>query len=192
MTGPLRNTRHEAFVQLLLQGEIAIDAHEKAGFVRDDGNSARLKASPKVQERLAELQAEIAGATKVTVASLLDELEDARKRADSLDQLSAVVKAISEKARISGLMVQKVEVGGVGDFSACETVEAVVDDLLKYSLHPAHQIATERDRQELIAMTERHYAEIQEVIAAIKARPVVGMCVDSPRLTNSSGETKPP
>jgi len=35
-------------------------------------------------------------------------------------------------------MVQKVEVGGPGDFSACETVEAVVDDLLKYSLNPSY------------------------------------------------------
>ena len=83
---PLRNTRHEAFVQYLLQGETAIDAHEKAGYARDDGNATRLTKNPKVMERLAELQAEIAGENKVTVASLLNELEEARKRADSLDQ----------------------------------------------------------------------------------------------------------
>jgi hypothetical protein len=107
----------------------------------------------------------------------------------SLNQLSAATAAILGKAKISGLMApQKLEVGGPGDFSACETVEAVVDDLLKYSLNPSYQVATERDRQELIDMTERQYAEVQEVLDAIKARPVAGVRVDSPRLTNSSGK----
>ena len=36
------------------------------------------------------------------------------------------------------------EVGGPGDLSTCETVEETVDDLLKYSLNPSYQIATER------------------------------------------------
>ena len=40
----------------------------------------------------------------------LDELEYARSRADNLDQLGAAVKAISEKGKISGLLVQGVEV----------------------------------------------------------------------------------
>ena len=109
MAGPLRNPRHETFVQLLLQGETATDAHEKAGYARDDANATRLAKNPAVVERLTELQSAVAEKTQVTVESLVNELEEARKRADSLDQLSAVVKAISEKARISGLMVQKVE-----------------------------------------------------------------------------------
>jgi hypothetical protein len=72
----LKNPKHEAFVQLLLQGESAIDAHERVGYRRDDGNSARLKASPKVQERLAELQNAVAEKTQVTVESLVNELEE--------------------------------------------------------------------------------------------------------------------
>jgi hypothetical protein len=165
----------------------ATAAYEAAGYAKDEGSATRLRANPKVQARLAELQADVAKETKITIEGLLDELEEARKRADSLDQLSAVVKAISEKAKISGLLVQKMEVGGPGDFSKCETVEEVVDDLLKYSLNPSYQIASERDRQDLIAMYERHYAETQELLDAIKARPVAGMRVDSPRLTKSNG-----
>ena len=172
MTGPLRNVRWERFVQALFEGQNITSAYATAGYRRDDGNAARLRNRPVVQERLTELQSEVAAKTQVTVASLVDELEEARKRADSLDQLSAVVKAISEKARISGLLVQKLEVGGPGDFSACETVEAVVDELLKYDLNPAYEIATERDRQELIAMTRRHFAAVDEFIAGIKARPI--------------------
>jgi hypothetical protein len=48
--------------------------------------------------------------------------EHARARADGLDQLSAAVKAISEKAKISGLLVRKIEVGDAGAFSECETI----------------------------------------------------------------------
>jgi hypothetical protein len=34
--------------------------------------------------------------------------------------------------------------------------------------------------RKLIDMAERHYAEMQEVIDAIKARPVAGVRLDSP------------
>jgi hypothetical protein len=172
MTGPLRNVRWERFVQALFEGQNITSAYATAGYVRDDGNATRLRNRPAIQERLVELQEAAAKEAKITVASLLDELEEARKRADSLDQLSTVVKAVSEKARISGLLVQKIEIGAAGDFGACETVEAVVDELLKFSLNPSYEVATERERQELIDMTERHFAEMQEVIAAIKAKPI--------------------
>jgi hypothetical protein len=105
-----------------------------------------LKGNEKVQARLAELQEAAAKKSEVTVASLLDELEHARARADGLDQLSAAVKAISEKAKISGLLVQKVEVGGAGDFSGCDSVEAVADELITYFLNPSYQPASEQDR----------------------------------------------
>ena len=99
---PLRNPRHEKFVQSLLEGKSAPRAYVEAGYAKDDGNATRLRVNPKVQDRLAELQAEVAKQTKVTVESLLDELENARQRADFLDQLSAAVRAIESKARISG------------------------------------------------------------------------------------------
>jgi hypothetical protein len=62
---------------------------------------------------------------------------------------------------------------------------------MKYSVHPAHQIATERDRRELVDMTEGHFAEIQEVIDAIKARPVAGVRVDTPRPAIGNGKSRP-
>lgn len=96
---PLNNARHERFVQLLLHGENATDAHEQAGYVRDDGNATRLRANPKVQERLTELQAEVVKDTKITVESLLGELEAARQRATDLEQLSAAVRAIESKGK---------------------------------------------------------------------------------------------
>ncbi len=75
---------------------------------RDDGNASRLANNPEVQARLAELQTQIGGENNVTVASLLDELEAARAKSTNFDQLSAAVRAIEAKAKISGLLIQRI------------------------------------------------------------------------------------
>ncbi len=147
--GPLRNPRHERFVQGLFEGLPASRAFEQAGYVANDGNAIRLKGNERVQARLSELQAEAAKSAEVTVASLLGELEDARVRATSLNQLGAVVKSISEKAKISGLSVQKIEVGNTGAFSECETLTQIADEMLSGWGSPIEQFAPidERDRR---------------------------------------------
>jgi phage terminase small subunit len=170
MTGPLKNPRHEKFVQGLLEGKSATDAHELAGYARDDGNATRLRANPKVRERLAELQADVAKQSKVTVESLLNELEDARKQATNLDQLSAAVRAIEAKVKVSGLLVQKMEIGGAGEFSRCESIEDVADEILRYQTF--YTPPSKQDRRGLIDLLTQHSVIIQEYIAAIKARPV--------------------
>ena len=68
-------------------------------------------------------------------------------------------------------MVEKMEIGPAGAFDECESIEAIVDELLNYDLNPAYEIATEET-----AGTHRHdaahFAEVGEVIAGIKARPI--------------------
>ena len=105
MTGPLRNVRHEKFVQALFEGKPASTAYEEAGYQPHDGNCIRLRGNERVQARLRELQETVAEANEVTVSSLLNELEQARARASSLDQLSAAVRAIEAKAKVSGLLI---------------------------------------------------------------------------------------
>jgi hypothetical protein len=58
---------------------------------------------------------------------LLGELEAARAKATDLNQLSAAVKAISEKAKISGLLVQKVEVTQKDEYEGIESVEELLE-----------------------------------------------------------------
>lgn len=173
MTGPLRNPRHERFVALLLEGKSATDAHEEAGYVRDDGNATRLRRNPRICERLAQLQAEVAAETKVTVESLLAELEAARQKATDLDQLSAAVRAIEAKAKVSGLLIQRTEVGGAGEFSRCQTIEEVADEMLTYETF--HVPPSRQDRQGLVDLLTEQFAAVQEYIAAIKARPVTAV-----------------
>jgi len=152
---PLRNPRHEAFVRSLLEGKSALDSYEAAGFRRDDGNAARLRRNPKVEARLAELQAEVAGAAKVTVESLLGELEQARLKATDLKQLSATIRAIEGKAKLSGLLVerQRIEISG-GSFDGCETPEDLAAAMVEgffLSAECTHAV-TDEDRERLIAI----------------------------------------
>jgi phage terminase small subunit len=173
---PLNNARHERFAQLLLQGENATDAHEQAGYVRDDGNAARLKSNPTIQERVAELQREVVKETKITVEGLIGELEDARQKATDLEQLSAAVRAIESKAKISGLLVEKrqVEISGSLDFPNCTTPEqiigAMLDEMLRYSLNDYHDFRPE-DRDHLAGLFARCMDEMDAYIEAIKERP---------------------
>ncbi|MGE5367637.1 MAG: hypothetical protein ACM3PO_10290, partial [Betaproteobacteria bacterium] len=63
--------------------------------------------------------------------SLMAELEDARSKAASLNQLSAAVRATGEKIKLSGLSVQKIEVSRPDfdkDMSIQEIVDKVVDE----------------------------------------------------------------
>jgi hypothetical protein len=129
---PLDNARHERFAQNLVQGESASEAYINAGFKGDRGNASRLAASPGVRARIAELQGQAATGAKITVQSLIAEFEEARQKATSLPQLSAVVRAIESKAKISALLVQKLEIGGAGDFNPKrETPEGIVTEWLE-------------------------------------------------------------
>jgi phage terminase small subunit len=124
---PLRNVKHEQFVQHLLQGKDATEAFELAGFNRDSGNANRLFKNPKVHARLRELQDEIAGQTKITVESLIGELEQARVKATDLKQLSATIRAIEAKAKLAGLMVErsKVEVTNADPFAGMDNMNDI-------------------------------------------------------------------
>jgi phage terminase small subunit len=178
---PLRNPRHERFIQFLLEGKTALDAYEAAGYARDDANASRLSNNPKVRHRLAELQGEIAAETTVTVKGLLNELEDARKKATDLKQLSAAIKAIEGKAKLSGLLVDKKQVEVTGsvafnkdDITDEEIVERMVDQMLKYGVNDYHDYRPE-DRDHLVQLFTRHFKAMFEetgaYMDAIKARP---------------------
>jgi hypothetical protein len=123
----LDNARNERFAQNLVQGESASEAYINAGFKGDRGNASRLAASPGVQARVSELQGEAATGAKITVQSLIAELEEARQKATSLKQLSAVVRAIESKTKISGLLVQRMEIGGAGEFSPDATWDELIE-----------------------------------------------------------------
>ncbi|HEY1472946.1 MAG TPA: terminase small subunit [Pseudolabrys sp.] len=169
---PLKNNRHERFALALAEGRSATEAYSQAGYKPCRQNAARLMTKDDIKARLAELQAVAAKKTEVTVESLLAELEQARIRADGLDQLSAAVKAISEKARISGLLVQKVEVGGPGDFAHCDSFADLADHMLREFPSSNFREITERDREGLAELLDRQASEAFAYLEAIQARRI--------------------
>jgi len=124
---PLDNPRWEHFAQELAKGKPAGEAYVLAGYKANDGNCIRLKGTERVIARVQELLGRSAARAEVTVASLLNELEDARKLAEKINQPSAAVAATLGKAKVAGLIVDRKEVGKPGDFEGMN-----VDQLREY------------------------------------------------------------
>jgi hypothetical protein len=124
---PLENPRWENFAQELATGKSASEAFVLAGYKANDGNCIRLKGNERVSARVKELvertAANAAARAQVTVESILNELEDARKQAAEINQPSAAVSAIVAKAKVAGLIVDRKEVGKPGEFESMNVDE---------------------------------------------------------------------
>jgi hypothetical protein len=132
----LDNHRRELFTQLLFQGFPAVDAYEKAGYKRHDGNACTLANHPEVLARLEEIRGEgeqgwpvgtraIAARANVTVETLIDDSEKVFQRAMEIGQLSAANTAIKGKGILSGKWIERAEVGTPGEY------ETMTDDELE-------------------------------------------------------------
>ena len=104
----LKNQRWERLAQELAQNKTASEAMILAGY-SDVRNSTRLTKKDLIRRRIEELKSRGAERAEVSIASLLGELEAAREKASNFDQLSAAVRAIEAKAKVSGLLVQNLK-----------------------------------------------------------------------------------
>ena len=94
--------------------------------------STRLTKNDEVRHRVKELQNLGAKRTEVTIGSLVDELEDARQLAIRSKQASAAVAATMGKAKVTGQIVDRAEVGKPREFggeTAEECATAIIDAL---------------------------------------------------------------
>jgi phage terminase small subunit len=122
----LKNSRHERFAQLVSEGKSATAAMKEAGY-SDGRNSWRLMNNEAIRGRIDELLARGAERAEVTVASLLEELEVARQLAMQKGQASAAVQATMGKAKLTGLIVDRREVGSAGEFDHLTDEELVAE-----------------------------------------------------------------
>ena len=122
---PLQNARQELFCQRLAQGTTKIKAYVMAGYRPDDGNACRLTGNDRVKQRIAELQQATAERAQLTVGDLLERAEELRLLAIQHRQISAGVAALKEAGILSGLRIDRREVGSPGEF------ERLTDDELK-------------------------------------------------------------
>jgi hypothetical protein len=172
--GILTNPRHELFAQELAKGKSASEAYTAAGYRSCRQNAARLMSNDDIRARLAELQAAAAKSTAITVESICRELDEANAVAKERGQASAMVSASALRAKLAGLMVEKVEVGGPGEFDACESVADFADEMLA-PLIDGFRPVDAKDRQGLIDVLTRHGNEVQEYLAAIRARSITAV-----------------
>ena len=168
----LENSRWERFAQNLFQGKSANAAYAEAGYRPHDGNCIRLRGNERIKARLIELQEAVAESSQVTVASLLRELEHARKRADSLDQLAASVKAIEAKAKVSGLLTQKIELNSnTNNGMTCDDENTSEDVAIAMARERGVHLS-EKELGEFMGVVHDAWASIQQFLASCKAKPV--------------------
>jgi len=105
----LANPKHEAFAQARVQGKTADESYIAAGYKPHRGNAHRLSTNESMVARVKELQSASVERTLVTVESLTQELEDIRVAAKSSGQNAAAVSAVMGKAKLHGLLVDKLE-----------------------------------------------------------------------------------
>lgn len=129
---PLSNSRHEKFAQELATGRSAADAYLRAGYKANYGNCIRLKGNERVAARIAELKGVGAARAEVTIASLVNELDQARTEALRLGQVSAAVAATMGKAKVTGQIIDRAEVGKPGEFDSMtenELLEFIISNI---------------------------------------------------------------
>lgn len=113
---PLDNPRQEKFVQLAVAGAPLIKAYEEAGYEPHRQNASRLMSNDDVKQRARELQAYHADMTQFTVASLVARADELRELAIEHKQISAGVAAVKEIGILTGLRIDRREVGAPGEF----------------------------------------------------------------------------
>ena len=180
--GPLPNVRHEKFVQALFAGKNATEAYTLAGYKPHQGNSSRLRWFEMVQSRLQELQGEAAANAEVTLQSILKELDQAIAVAKSKSQAQAMVSASGLKAKLSGLLTEKIEIGAPGAFDGAASTAQIVDGVLERLVIERFLPCDAEDRRGLIELYEKHLQEIDAYISAIQSRPILMEKVDVRRL----------
>jgi len=173
----LKNPKHELFAQRiatspktgLSQGQ----CYEASGFKTNgrsaDACAARLLTEANVQNRISELLEPAVRKTRVSIESLLDQLETTITDARAAKQHSVVIQALTLSAKLVGLLRERVEIGGVGEFDACTSTEQVIEQLLSRHESPAAALA---ELDELRAMVEAFASSRATLIPAFEsARP---------------------
>jgi hypothetical protein len=136
----LKNSRHEVFAQQLVHGQkfgwTRGACYSRAGY-KAEGESAEVSASrllKNAKNGIAARVQEIVGAgakrAAVTVETLMDELDAVLDGAVAAKQFGPARAAIDTKARLKGLMHDRVEIGRAGQFDEPQTIDDVARNML--------------------------------------------------------------
>jgi hypothetical protein len=146
MSGPLRNTRHEAFAKALFErpktGMTLAQCYESAGYKTkghaSETMASRLSFAEHIQARVSELQGAVARKAVISVESICAELDEANAVAKAHGQAGAMVSASTLRAKLAGLLTDKVEISAPSLFSQCKSTTELLQAMLRDLgvLHP--------------------------------------------------------
>jgi hypothetical protein len=100
---PLPNPKHEKFALALARGMSKENAYAEAGYKRDSGAASRLSGNVRILARVQKLQEIAQNRNEISVDTLLQELEKARKLSIALGHCNAAVLATMGKGKLLGL-----------------------------------------------------------------------------------------
>jgi phage terminase small subunit len=129
----LDNPKHERFAQELAKGRSQAEAYAEAGYTPSEQHASRLARNGKVQARVAEIQDRGAIRTEITLASLMEEAAEIQAAALKANQHSAAVAALTAKAKLAGLWIDKAENTNRNVANPAEVSDAELAAVLKDS-----------------------------------------------------------
>jgi hypothetical protein len=134
---PLKLPRHEKFAQEVARspktGKSITQCYEESGYTSkgnaSEVSASRLLSSPKVKDRVDEIMRPAVRKARVSVESLLIELETTIADARGAKQHGVVVNALASSAKLVGLLRDRIEIGSPGEFTRGDTIEAMITEL---------------------------------------------------------------
>jgi hypothetical protein len=161
----LANQKHELFCRNLIEGAkrgwSATEAYIRAGY-SDKGVGSRVGASrlltkDYIKRRLAELNAPAVRKTQITLESLLTTLEANIIAASEKGQHGAVNGSVALIAQLRGMLINKTEIGGPGEFDGCDTVDKIIAKVIAETDDPHGALAVlDELREALIDYLANH------------------------------------
>jgi hypothetical protein len=186
MPGPLRNTRHEAFAKALFErsktGMTLAQCYESAGYKTkghaSETMASRLSFAEHIQARVSELQGVVARKAVINIESICAELDEANAVAKTHGQAGAMVSASTLRAKLAGLLKEKVEVSRPEPFSQCDTMTELAESLLR-EMGLSHPTTEQVEQAE--ALLRSLYSDLD---ALAKGRPRI--TINAVALSSSS------
>ena len=132
--------KQEAFAMVYVETGNASEAYRTAYDVDNNTSNnsisveaSKLKNNPKITLRIEELQELAQERHSITVDSLTDELENARKTAQEAGQASAMVAATMGKAKLHGLLTDKAQISSPEESMKPTTIVLVGEPVPDYT-----------------------------------------------------------
>ena len=131
--------KQEAFAMAYVECGNASNAYRMAYDVNENTSdnsisveASKLRNNPKITLRILELQELAQERHSITVDSLTDELEKARKTAQEAGQASAMVSATMGKAKLHGLLTDKAQISSPEESMRPTTIVLVGEPVPDY------------------------------------------------------------